>query len=142
MSYSSCNDIFHNDYIDLQAKLELPKSYEESGNHLFLDGKTYGDTITRQTFDTQFIFDIASAMNTTSCKVYVIDVLSETRHTSKINKVVVVFRLFNTSSYDIKELTKQGYDSSSFLRQGKVRLHLILCSPSSLLSFVYVYVLT
>lgn len=132
-SQNECYNKFQLDYIDLQVTIKNP-TLDEPGTHLF-HGKFHGKSITRQTFDTQFIFDISSAVNITPCKVYIIDVLvlKDGIHTSKFSSstwdnenILVSFQLFNISTTIIKELTKQAQNAESVLYSGKVCVQRIL----------------
>lgn len=129
-SHYECYNKFQHDYVDLQAKIQI-SSMGTPGVHLF-QGQAFEKSITRQTFETQFIFDISHAVNITPCKVYITDVFPDDgTHSSgyasspwNVDNVVVSFQLFNTSTYSIKELTKQAQDPMSLLYRGQVCVHM------------------
>jgi hypothetical protein len=92
------------------------------GQHLF-QKKKVGNTIARETFDTQFIIDISNALDISPCKLYVKEVAEEDDSDGiswDVGHVFISFQLFNTSFDKVQELTRQSQDKLSTLYKGEV----------------------
>jgi len=120
-SRTSCSRIFHNDTLDLRVKTRF-SALDGPGQHLF-PNNMFGNTIARETFDTQFVMDISNALDISPCKVYVTEVVSEQDPLGlswDMDHVFVSFQFFNTSIDNVQELTRQSQNKSSKLYEGEV----------------------
>ena len=90
------------------------------GSHL-ITGVSLGDTIALQSFITQFILDVSSALAASPCRFYVTDVAAgQGHHSWKVTNVVVSFRLFPADAGLIQEFTRQVQFPGSALFSGDV----------------------
>lgn len=118
-SLVECNDQHGQNHVDLRIRVSFPIG-DGPGRHLVL-GKYFGNTINRQSFETQFIFDIAAALETSPCRVYVLDVIPEgTGAYWDSDNVFVTFRLFPLDADAVASLTKQIQQPDSPFYEGKV----------------------
>ena len=118
-SLEHCNQLFPSNKIDLQMKIDYSK-WNGPGQHLVF-GVNLGDTIARQSFDTQFVLDLSTTLNVSNCQLYVTDVVpGSTHHSHKSNNVIVKFRFFPANSERVMELTRQVTDPDSDLYNGFV----------------------
>jgi hypothetical protein len=75
-SWETCNAFFGNNYVDLLLRVGFAID-DGPGRHLIL-GKYFGNTISRQSFDTQFVLDLSSALHGFSpCHIHVTNVSPE-----------------------------------------------------------------
>ena len=86
------------------------------GNNL-VSGEYFGNTVSRQTFETQFILDVAAALDASPCHFYIISVLPDDWDSES---VVVAFRLFPIRVDYVSSLTKQLQEPASALYDGVV----------------------
>lgn len=114
----TCQQRFQKNYIDLQ--IQTRHSIRDGpGQHLMYDGAFFGKTISRQSFDTQFVIDISeTTLGISPCKVHILDVLSIR---DDFEQVVVIFRLYDVLQDEIHELTRQIQNRTSLFYTGKVR---------------------
>ena len=115
-SLTSCKNKFGHNFIDLEVRNDFSISEETLLNGIFL-----GDTISKQSFETQFIFDISRALSISPCRLYVIDATFEEEGLS-LNQdyIFVTFRLFPVDHDLILDLTKQVQDHTSKVYDGHV----------------------
>eukprot|EP00985_Skeletonema_marinoi_P033105 scaffold40461_cov256-Skeletonema_marinoi.AAC.1 len=113
-SLSSCNELYNNNFVDLRLRV----------NYFPIDdgfGKDFGTTISRQTFETQFILDIAAALDASPCHFYITSVLPEGNDNYwDSENVFVTFRLFPVRAEFVSSLTKQLQEPESVLHDGLV----------------------
>ena len=117
-SLSSCNELFQTNSVDLNLRVRF--SIDNVGSHLIKD-KYLGTTVSRQSFVTQFVLDIATATNTSPCRLYVQDVFPEgTDIYWDSESVFISFRLFTADASFVAELTRQIQQPESALYDGYV----------------------
>ena len=120
-SLSSCNELFDNNFVDLRLRVEdFPIDDGPGGSLVF--GKNFGTNVSRQTFETQFILDIAAALDDASpCHFYILDVFPEgdDKYWDSQN-VYVTFRMFPIHLHFVSSLTKQLQQPQSVLYDGLV----------------------
>jgi len=117
-SLNSCNELFQTNSVDLHLRVRFP--IDNVGSHLIQD-KHLGTTISHQSFNTQFILDIANAANTSPCRLYVQDVFPEGDDNYwDSESVFVSFRLFPADASFVAELTRQMQQPESALYDGHV----------------------
>ena len=117
-SLSSCNELYQSNSVDLRLRVRFP--IDNVGSHLIQD-KYLGTTISRQSFTTQFILDIANATNRSPCRLYVLDVFPEGTDNYWDNESVFIsFRLFPADASFVAELTRQIQQPNSALYDGHV----------------------
>ena len=108
---SHCEELFGHDFVDLRLRVRVP--IDDGGRYL-MPGKYWGPTISRQSLDTQFVFDIANALNISPCQMYVIDIFPEgVDNYWDSDKAFVQFRLFPADASAVAELTKQIQEPNS-----------------------------
>jgi len=118
-SRKQCDEVFPTNFIDLAVKIDYSK-WKGPGQHLIFN-VNLGDTIARQSFDTQFVLDVSTSLNVSACQLYVDDVSSGSNHHSwKSNNVIVSFRFFPANVVKVMELTRQVSDPDSMLYEGSV----------------------
>jgi hypothetical protein len=122
----SCYEKFGDNFIDLRVRNDFSISEDTLLNGLFL-----GDTISKQSFETQFIFDISRALLISPCRLYVIDATLEGDGLS-LNQdcIFVTFRLFPVDHDLILDLTKQVQDHTSKIYDGHVGVHIMKTQTS------------
>ncbi|KAK1738925.1 glycosyl hydrolase (family 43) [Skeletonema marinoi] len=119
-SLSSCNELYNNNFVDLRLRVNNFPIDDGPGKSLVF-GKDFGTTISRQTFETQFILDIAAALDSSPCHFYIISVLPEGNDNYWDSKsVFVTFRLFPVRVDFVSSLTKQLQEPESVLHDGLV----------------------
>lgn len=125
-SLAACEKLYGYDHFDVRLKAQYSLLDGPAGQHLFR-GKLFGGTVTSQTFQTQFIFDVSSALQISPCKVYVIDVSPEEQTGEEedtlwwdVNNVFISFKIFNTTIDPLKTLTKQVQEAESEIYVGQV----------------------
>ena len=115
---SDCEQLFGHDFVDLRLRVRVP--IDDGGRYL-MPGKYWGPTISRQSLDTQFVFDIANAIQISPCQMYVIDIFPEgVDNYWDSDKAFVQFRLFPADASAVAELTKQIQEPNSLLYNGHV----------------------
>ena len=118
-SLAECDEKYGQNHVDLQIRVQFPID-DGPGRHLVFD-KYFGNTINRQSFETQFIFDIATSLETSPCRIYVIAVFPEGSDSYwDSENVFIKFRLFPLDTDAVASLTKQIQVSASQLYQGKI----------------------
>lgn len=118
-SLAECDEKYGQDHVDLQIQVRFPID-DGPGRHLVF-GKYFGNTINRQTFETQFIFDIATSLDTSPCRIYVIAVFPNRNDAYwDSENVFVKFRLFPLDADAVTSLTKQIQVPDSRMYQGKI----------------------
>ena len=127
-------------YADLAVKIDYSR-LDGPGQHL-LHGIFLGDTISRQTFDTQFLLDISRSVNVSTDRIYVLNVTAGKIHYEwEVTNVIVAFRILeplNQTCYSmekcepgsgpgqravvaaVQDLTNQAQTPSSKLYGGNV----------------------
>lgn len=119
-SLNSCNKLFNTDHLDLELKL-AHSILDGPGAHLE-NGRFHGDSIRRQTYETQFVFDIATALDISPCAIYILSIEPDRiGHYSDLDSVIIQFRLFDVRIDLIKDLNRQVQMYDSLLYTGKVR---------------------
>lgn len=118
--FKACSEKFQDDFVDLQVNILKQKlSHQEKYDTLFwdlLDGVYFGNTIARQTFETQFILDVSTTIGVSPCRLYIRNIYPMTDfdigHVGDI-PLIVTFRFYPAEVKYIKKLTKaiQEYDS-------------------------------
>ena len=117
-SLNSCNELYQSNSIGLRLRVRFP--IDNVGSHLIQD-KYLVTTVSRQSFETQFILDLANATNTSPCRLYVLDVFPEGTDNYWDNESVFIsFRLFPADASFIAELTRQIQQPNSALYDGHV----------------------
>lgn len=117
-SLEQCNSTFGQDHVDLRLRIVYPID-AGPGQHLM--DKYFGNTIARQTFETQFILDIAASLDTSPCRLYVLNVYPEGRSSYwDSESVFVTFRLFPSDPDAVATLTRQTQEPGSVLYDGQV----------------------
>ncbi len=115
----SCIGVFGDDHLDLQLKVGF-SMLDGPGEHL-LNGIGLGDTIARQSFETEFVLNIAHALGLSPCKIYVLNISPERQNDSwDVENVIITFRLYSTQVEKVKLLTQQAQDQDSLLYIGQV----------------------
>ena len=118
-SWEACSRAFTQNYNDLRLRVKFPID-EGPGRHLILD-KYFGNTISRQSFETQFVLDVARALDTSPCRLYIISVLPEgNSHYWDTESVFITFRLFPADATFVAALTKLIQEQYSILYDGHV----------------------
>ncbi|KAL7543301.1 hypothetical protein ACHAXR_012700 [Thalassiosira sp. AJA248-18] len=118
-SWETCHDFYGQNFVDLRLRVGFPID-DGPGRHLILD-KYFGSTISRQSFETQFVLDIASALVTSPCRIYVIGVFPEgTENYWDSESVFITFRLFPADASAVATLTKLIQEPTSTLYLGDV----------------------
>jgi hypothetical protein len=85
------------------------------GRHL-MHQKYFGNTISRQSFETQFVLDVSSALETSPCRLHITGVSpEESEQYWDSESVFITFRLFPVDSTLISALTKLIQESNSAL---------------------------
>ena len=81
-----------------------------------------GDTISLQTFKTQFVFDLAVSLDISPCQLYVTDVSpGEVYHTWNSKSLILSFTLFPADGNLVRELTRQvQHPDSNLYEKGLV----------------------
>ncbi len=128
----ACESIFGNDHVDLLLKTKY-SMFDGPGEHLF-HGRLFGNTVTRQSFDTQFVLDVSYALQISPCKIYVKEVFPEQQTGMEsgssrwdVDNVLISFRFYNTTTDHLKELTRQVQEDDSDIYQGRVRAIFRIC---------------
>lgn len=116
-SIETCQEKFQNNYVDLQ--IQTNHSIRDGpGQHLIYDGPFMGETISRQSFITQFVLDISeTTLGISPCKVHVLDIATVRRD---FKSVRISFRLYDVVHEEIHELTRQIQNQNSSFYTGKV----------------------
>jgi hypothetical protein len=119
-SLNSCNELFGADHLDFELKL-AHSILDGPGAHLE-NGRFHGDSIRRQTYETQFVLDVATALEISPCAIYILSIEpGRIGHYRDFDHIFLRFRLFDVSLDLIKDLTRQVQVSDSHLYRGKVR---------------------
>jgi hypothetical protein len=74
-SWDDCNEIFGSNYVDLRLRVRFTLD-DGPGRHL-MHHKYFGNTISRQSFETQFVLDVSSALETSPCRLHITSVSAE-----------------------------------------------------------------
>ncbi|KAL3801395.1 hypothetical protein HJC23_007005 [Cyclotella cryptica] len=118
-SLTTCNSKYGPSHVDLRIRVKFPID-DGPGEHLVFD-KYVGNVINRQSFETQFILDIASSLDTSPCRIYIIDINPEGSGAYwDSENVFITFRIFPIDPEAVANLTKQIHTPSSKLFGGKV----------------------
>lgn len=119
-SLSSCNELFNNSFVDLRLRVNNFPIDDGPGKSLVFD-KDFGTAVSRQTFETQFILDIAAAQDASPCHFYILSVLPEGDDNYwDSESVFVTFRLFPARADFVSSLTKQMQEPHSLFYDGLV----------------------
>ena len=119
-SFQECSNRYDDDFIDLRLKVNFSID-DGPGEHL-ISGMFMGDTISRQSFETQFIFDISRALDISPCRIYMLNIEPGDTHFSwESGSLLLSFRLFPADISKVRELTLQIQHSNSNFYKGKVR---------------------
>jgi hypothetical protein len=116
-SLGACQDRFGFDFVHLKVRTAGFSNLDGS-----LTGAIYhGDSVSRQTFETQLILDVASALGVSPCRLHIASVAPEKRKASavdsEIDSVYVALRLFPSDQEAVRNLTAQIQDPSSAIFQ-------------------------
>mmetsp|Transcript_45456 Transcript_45456/g.54700 ORF Transcript_45456/g.54700 Transcript_45456/m.54700 type:complete len:726 (-) Transcript_45456:69-2246(-) len=118
-SFDGCSSKFGKDHVDLRIKIDL-SAVDGPGEHLNF-ASFLGDTISRQSFETQFIFDISTSLEISACRLFVLNVEEGDIHYSwEAETVIISFRMYPSDLNRIQMLTKQIQDPLSAIFRGKV----------------------
>lgn len=119
-SWETCNTVFGGNYVDLRLRVGYAID-DGPGRHSLLD-KYFGNTISRQSFETQFILDVSSTIPGFSpCHIHVTNVSPEGNDKYwDANSVLITFRLFPADANVVATLTRLIQDSNSILYEGHV----------------------
>ena len=118
-SWDTCNNVFGSNHADLRLRVSFPID-EGPGRHLIQD-KYFGSAISRQSFDTQFVLDISTALGTSPCRLHVRDVFPEgTTNYWDGESVFITFRLFPADTNLVATLTRLIQEPNSALYHGHV----------------------
>lgn len=118
-SLIACNALYDSNHVDLRLRVKFPID-DGPGRHLIHD-KYFGSTISRQSFETQFILDIATAIESSPCRLYVINVYPEGNDNYwDSDSVFINFRIYPADSAAVADLTKQIQQPNSTLYDGDV----------------------
>lgn len=116
-SLQGCNDHFGFDFIHLKVKT-VGFSQLDGPGKILTSGIYQGDSVSRQTFETQFISDIASALDVSPCRLHITSIAPERLDNSwDSESVFVAFRLFPSDRGAVRKLTAQIQDASSAVFQ-------------------------
>lgn len=128
-SLQECMDTFGtNDFVDLSVKINL-SSFREPDVSLMND-KYFGDSISMQNFETQFVLDVSSAISVSPCRIYLLSLEhgdhvysmgEDIQPTSKSKIIYIKFRVFAVDATTIRYLTSQIQTPTSTLLKGKVK---------------------
>eukprot|EP00986_Skeletonema_menzelii_P018335 scaffold26628_cov149-Skeletonema_menzelii.AAC.2 len=119
-SLPSCNELFGNNFVDLRLRVNNFPIDDGPGKSLVFD-KDFGNAVSRQTFETQFILDIATALDASPCHFYIVSVLPEGDDQYwDSESVFVTFRLFPVHVDFVSSLTKQMQEPHSVFYDGLV----------------------
>jgi len=95
-------------------------AYRGPGERL-ITGVFLGDTVSRQTFDTQFVLDVSSALGVSPCRVYVVGIArGDVHHSWEARTVLVGFRIYPSDVRAVHSLTLQVQDPGSKIYEGEV----------------------
>ena len=124
-SLEDCSNKYQDDYIDLQLKILQLSSTNDQGDSSIganlIYGAYFGETVAFQTFQTQFVFDVAQALDVSVCRIYVLDITILNNGDYTIDKsIIITFRLYPVSINDVQSLTHMVQRPTSLLYQGKV----------------------
>ena len=118
-SHQQCLGLFGKDYVDLRIRSKF-SSLKGPGESL-VRNKYLGDTISKQSFETQFILDLSSSLSISPCRIYIITISPEKDEQSwDPNNVFITFRLFLIDVAEIRNLTVQIQDPLSTFNRGQV----------------------
>ncbi len=119
-SFSSCTALYDDNFVDLRLRVNNFPIDDGPGKSLVFD-KYFGSTVSQQTFETQFILDIAAALDASPCHFYVLSVIPEGNDKYwDSGSVFVTFRLFPVRVDFVTSLTKQLQEPDSVLYDGLV----------------------
>ena len=134
-SLHACNGLFGSDYVDLQVKTVGFSQLDGPGNSSLTGDLYHGDSVSKQTFRTQFVLDIAAALDVSPCRLHVTSIGPERRGNSWDSKsVFVTFRLFPTDVEAVRALTAQIQDPSSAIFQPERRVSSSIDPPTGLVA--------
>jgi hypothetical protein len=120
-SLSSCNKVYGQDFVDLRLREDNFPIDNGPGKSLVKSSKDFGNTVSRQTFETQFILDIAAALDTSPCHFYITEIFPEGNDNYwDSESVFVTFRLFPARDDYVARLTRQIQEPASMLYDGIV----------------------
>ena len=119
-SLDACNTLYRRNFVDLRLRVGFSIN-DGPGRRLVID-KYFGTTISRQSFETQFILDVARALETSPCRLYILNVFPEEGSNGywDSERVIITFRLFPADSTFVATLTKQIQEPQSHLYEGQV----------------------
>mmetsp|Transcript_6677 Transcript_6677/g.15166 ORF Transcript_6677/g.15166 Transcript_6677/m.15166 type:complete len:1894 (+) Transcript_6677:1692-7373(+) len=118
-TWDACNELFGNNHADLRLRVRFPID-DGSGRYLILD-KYFGTTISRQSFETQFVLDVATALETSPCRIHIISVFPEGNENYwDAESVFITFRVFPADATFVAALTKLIQEPNSTLYNGHV----------------------
>ncbi len=116
-SIESCDERFGDNFVDLQIQTNH-SILDGPGQHLIYDSTYMGSTISKQTFETQFVIDISeTSLGISPCKVHMLNISSVGRD---YKNVLIEFRLYEVLHEEIFSLTRQIQNYSSIYYSGKV----------------------
>jgi len=124
-SFRECSELYGDDYIDLRIKINS-NHLDPPGEHLIV-GVYLGDTISRQSFETQFIFDVSDSLKISPCRLHVLSVKMDNQNfVGKAASLIVTFRIYPADVNNLRILTKQIQTETSEFHKGKVRSNTIV----------------
>ena len=116
-SIESCDETFQDDFVDLQVQTNH-SILDGPGHHLIYDSTYLGLTISKQTFETQFVMDISeTSLGISPCKVYMLDMESVG---GDHKNLLIKFRIYEVVHDEIFSLTRQVQNHSSLYYSGRV----------------------
>lgn len=120
-SLSKCLKVFGDDHADLRLRINFSVTHNDALGESLTNGNFFGNTISKQSFETQFVLDVSSSLSISPCRLYVVDLLPETNgHFGEHKSVQVTFYLFPADTVNIRSLTMQVQKVDSVFYAGKV----------------------
>jgi hypothetical protein len=113
-SLDQCSRTFGEDYAALTVSIDSLPLGNVLGESLVVD-QWLGGAIARQTFETQFILDLATALDTSPCRIYISDITDLTSRYATLS-----FLLYPADFAAVQELSMQARSMDSKLLQKRV----------------------
>jgi hypothetical protein len=124
-SHSTCLERFGHNYVDLQLQLRFNQTILQRYGQTLEYGIYLGETISQQSFETQFIVDISSALKHSPCRMYVIQIEplyhdEDKKEENVYTLLLVSFRWISVDIEAIRILTRLVQEPESSIYQGQV----------------------
>jgi len=135
---TTCLERFGQSYVDLQLQLRFNQIILHRYGQT-LEYEIYmGETISQQTFEKQFVWDLSSAIGISPCRIYVTNIEpkyhSDNDETKSFTLLIVSFRWISVEIEAIRLLTSLVQEPDSSIYQGQVSL--IECM------YIHIYILS